>query len=64
MNAEAEIAELQMLLAHQGRVIEDLSDEIRRQGLAIDRLQAAVRGMEERVETMEPRPEVTRPPHY
>jgi SlyX protein len=64
MSEPSRITELEVQIAHQARVIEELSDEIRRQGVAIDRLQAAVRGMEDRVETMEPRPEITRPPHY
>ena len=64
MSQESRLTELEVLIAHQARVIEELSDEIRRQGTAIDRLQAAFRSIDDRVQTMEPRPEITRPPHY
>ncbi|MBC8129921.1 MAG: SlyX family protein, partial [Rhizobiaceae bacterium] len=48
--------------------IEELSDELCRQGETVDRLQKAVRQLGERFQALEdtatPRADVTKPPHY
>ncbi|BDA82632.1 protein SlyX [Aureimonas sp. SA4125] len=58
--------QLESTIAHQGRSIEELSDMVREQWLAIDRLQKAVRQMLDRAEASGDgaAPEVTKPPHY
>lgn len=59
------IEQLESTIAHQGRSIEELSDMVREQWLAIDRLQKAVRQMLDRAEAAgDSAPEVTKPPHY
>ena len=54
--------------AHQGLAIEALSDEVRRQGEVIDRLEAALRRLLGRFDALEematPMPDATKPPHY
>ena len=59
---------MEMAAAHQGLAIETLSDEVRRQGEAIDRLEAALRRLLGRFDALEeiaaPMPDATRPPHY
>lgn len=68
MSDISRIDDLEMLVAHQARVIEELSDELRRQGDAVDRLQKAVRSLGEQFQALEdgstPRAENTKPPHY
>ncbi|KQT53846.1 MULTISPECIES: SlyX family protein [unclassified Aureimonas] len=64
MNADPRIEDLQILLSHQGLVIEDLSEEVRRQGAAIDRLEAVLRQFADRLQQAEPAPAIDRPPHY
>lgn len=62
------ILALQELTAHQGRTIEELSEEVRRQGESLDRLERTLRELAQRFLALEdvatPRPEITRPPHY
>ena len=58
---------LEMTLADQQQVIDDLSAEVQRQGEAIDRLLKAARSLGDRfqaLEDMAPAPEQTKPPHY
>ena len=65
--ADTRIDELEIMLAHQQQVIDDLSAEVRRQGEAIDRLLKAARSLGDRfqaLEDMAPGPEQTKPPHY
>ncbi len=68
MSADPAILALQELTAHQGLAIEELSDEVRRQGETIDRLEKTLRELAQRFLSLEevatPRPEITRPPHY
>jgi SlyX protein len=68
MSADPAILALQELTAHQGRTIEELSDELRRQGAVIDRLEKTLRELAQRFLALEevaaPRPEITKPPHY
>ncbi|MCW4115950.1 SlyX family protein [Aurantimonas sp. MSK8Z-1] len=62
------ITELEIALAHQTRIAEELSEEVRRQGRVVDRMERALRELGERFLTLEevamPRPEITKPPHY
>lgn len=66
--AQARIVELQTQIAHQERVIEELSQEVRRQGETVDQLEKTLRELAQRFLALEevatPRPEITRPPHY
>ena len=68
MSGHDAILKLQELTAHQARTIEELSDEVRRQGEAVDRLEKTLRELAGRFLALEegatPRPEITRPPHY
>lgn len=68
MSADETIRSLQELTAHQGRTIEELSEEVRRQGISVDRLEKTLRELAQRFLALEdvatPRPEITRPPHY
>ena len=66
--AAARILALEEQAAHQARVIEDLSEELRRQGGLIDRLVLELHRQRERVgelaDSVEGPHEITRPPHY
>ena len=65
--ADNRIEALEITVAHQQRVIDDLSTEVRRQGEAIDRLLKAARSLGDRfqaLEEMSHAPEQTKPPHY
>lgn len=68
MSGESRIDGLEMTAAHQARVIEELSEEIRRQWEAIEQLQKTVRGLRDAFQALEDgagqRPEATKPPHY
>jgi SlyX protein len=67
-DAQAKIVDLETTIAHQGVAIEELSDEVRRQSMVIDRLEKTLRELAERFLALEdvatPRPEITKPPHY
>lgn len=60
--------ELEILAAHQVRVIEDLNDTVIRQGKEIDRLGRLVEALVERFRAVEaqvqPENPSTRPPHW
>ena len=60
--------ELEILAAHQVRVIEDLNETIIRQSKDIDRLERLVEALVERFRTIEDRVQsdipVTKPPHW
>lgn len=62
------IAELEMALAHQARMVDELSGELARAFTLIERHEKALKELAERFLALEdvatPRPEVTRPPHY
>ncbi|KHJ54605.1 SlyX family protein [Aureimonas sp. OT7] len=62
------IAELEMALAHQSRMVEELSGELARAFTQIERHEKALKELAERFLALEdvatPRPEITRPPHY
>ena len=66
--AEERLVELEIQIAHQNRVIEDLSGEVARQGQDLARLQKAMKALAERFLALEevatPQPEITKPPHY
>ena len=66
--AEERLVELEIQIAHQNRIIEDLSGEVARQGQDLVRLQKATKALAERFLELEevatPRPEITKPPHY
>ena len=68
MSSESRIDDLEMTAAHQARVIEELSEEIRRQWEAIEQLQKTARGLRDAFQALEDvagqRPEATKPPHY
>lgn len=60
--------ELEILAAHQVRVIEDLNETVIRQGKDIDRLERLVEALVERFRAIEDRVQsdipVTKPPHW
>jgi len=60
--------ELEILAAHQARIIEDLNETVIRQGKEIDRLERLVEALVERFRTVEehvqPDIPVSRPPHW
>ncbi|WP_152044515.1 SlyX family protein [Aureimonas psammosilenae] len=61
------IRHLEETLSYQALALEEMSDELRRQGLVIDDLMRALRHLGERFQSVEdalPAPEITRPPHY
>jgi SlyX protein len=63
----ARILHLEETVAHQGVTVEELSAEVRRQGLLIDDLRGALRLLGERFASVEaalPAPEIAKPPHY
>ena len=66
--AAARILALEEQAAHQARVIEDLSEEVRRQGALVDRLLLELTRQRERMgeiaDAVEGPHEATRPPHY
>ncbi|KAB0682718.1 SlyX family protein [Aureimonas leprariae] len=65
--SDERIRHLEETIAHQSIAIEDLSEEVRRQGLLIDELQRSIRLLAERFASVEaalPAPEITKPPHY
>ena len=66
MNHADRIDQMESTIAHQGRSIEELSDMVREQWLAIDRLQKAVRQLVDQSDAIGggSAPEVTKPPHY
>ena len=68
MTSESRIDNLEAILAHQAAIIEDLSEEVRRQWQTIERLQKAEHALRERFQALEDvagsRPEAARPPHY
>jgi len=65
---DTRVTELEIRLAHQERVIEELSDELVRQGSALDRTTRTLQQLAERFLALEeaaaPAAEATRPPHY
>jgi SlyX protein len=65
---EARITELEIALAHQERVAEELSDVVREQADRIALLERRFAAMAERVAALEARPDATpaerRPPHW
>lgn len=61
---EQRVVDLERHVAHLEAVNQDLSDEIGRQGLEIDKLIRTVRGMHDRLQMVEPTPEAQKPPHY
>jgi len=65
---DTRVTELEIRLAHQERVIEELSDELARQGALLDRTEKTLRQLAERFLALEeasaPAVEATRPPHY
>jgi len=66
--AEERLVELEIQIAHQNQVIEELSGEVARQGQELDRLHKTMKALGERFLALEevatPRPEITKPPHY
>ncbi len=67
-DTEERIVQLEELVAHQAKVIEELSDQVARQWDAHERerkrLEALIRRFLELEETATPAPEITKPPHY
>ena len=68
MNTDERITDLEILVAHQGRTIEELSGELARQGEDVGRLERTLRALGERFLALEeasvPAAESRRPPHY
>ncbi len=66
--AETRIAKLEEHVAHQARVIEDLSDQLAEQWKIVEKLQDKQEKLIERFLALEAQstdaPPVTRPPHY
>ncbi len=65
-NLEDRLIDIETVLAQQERIIEDLNQEIIRQGKLIDRLQKQCEYLKNNleVETVRPLSEETPPPHY
>ena len=65
---QARITELEIALAHQERVAEDLSDVVREQADRLARLERRLAAVTERVASLEARPDAPpaerRPPHW
>ena len=65
---DGRVTALERAIAHQARTVEELSDEIRRQGETIDRLEKTLRALAQRFLDLEDnsmgQPENGRPPHY
>ncbi|SKA22153.1 SlyX family protein [Consotaella salsifontis] len=66
--SETPIERLEMQIAHQGRTIDELSEQLLKQWAEIDRLSKTVAALVGRLVELEdmaaPRPEVTKPPHW
>ncbi|MBO0661991.1 SlyX family protein [Jiella sp. MQZ9-1] len=62
------IEDLEVMVAHQARIIEELSEELTRAFRMIERLQHLGQALGERLGAVEevalPKPEATKPPHY
>jgi SlyX protein len=66
-DARGRVEDLEMLVAHQAREIEELSAELKKAFDAITLLQRQNRHLTERFQAVEdalPKPEATKPPHY
>ncbi|MCX8997562.1 SlyX family protein [Rhizobiaceae bacterium BDR2-2] len=67
-SGEDRITVLEELVAHQGRVIEDLSGELAEQWKVIEQMRKKLDRLTERLLDLEEQaleaPAVTRPPHY
>ncbi len=68
MHEPDRMAKLEELLAHQQKMLDDMSSELARTGGKVDFLEKALKELAQRFMALEdvatPRPEVTRPPHY
>lgn len=68
MPEDHRLTELEIALAHQERLAEELSDIVRAQADRLDRLERAVAGLAGRIEAAEGRPEIPAanapPPHW
>jgi SlyX protein len=68
MSEADRIVDLEIALAHQTRITEELSAEMARQGETLDRLERGMKALAECFLALEeaaaPRAEITRPPHY
>ncbi|HCL67819.1 MAG TPA: hypothetical protein DIC56_23880 [Rhizobium sp.] len=62
------IMRLEETLAHQGRIIEELSDQLAEQWRVVEQTRAKLERLTERLLTMEEQshdaPPITKPPHY
>ncbi|MEX6505076.1 SlyX family protein [Jiella sp. M17.18] len=62
------IEDLEVMVAHQAKEIEDLSGELARAFDTIQRMQRIIQALTERLGVVEeialPKPEATKPPHY
>ncbi|MCB8840701.1 SlyX family protein [Aurantimonas sp. VKM B-3413] len=62
------IEDLEVMVAHQAKEIEELSGELAQAFETIKRMQRAIQGLTDRVGTVEdialPKPEAGKPPHY
>lgn len=65
-DVESRLIEIETALAQQERIVDDLNQEIIRQGKLIDRLQKQCEYLKNNLETETVRPlsEETTPPHY
>ncbi|MBO0903213.1 SlyX family protein [Jiella sonneratiae] len=64
----ARIEDLEVMVSHQARTIDELSEELTRAFRMIERLQQLTQALGERLGAVEefalPKPEATKPPHY
>lgn len=62
------IMRLEETVAHQGRIIEELSDQLAEQWRVVEQTRAKLERLTERLLTMEEQshdaPPITKPPHY
>lgn len=64
----ARVEDLETMIAHQARTIDELSDELARVNRRLERFEKTLVAVADRLGAMEdvalPRPEARKPPHY
>lgn len=67
MDVRKRLETLEMRIAEQDKVIEELSEELAKAWAAVERLQARLAGVDSRFASLEdalPPPPITKPPHW